>query len=226
MAADNKACALLTPAEIEAVVGGQKDGLHSVNTPGSESCTANLSANAGMMLSLTPKSGQKTSPSPLKAILDKLKQQGYQIETKTFESITCVSAISPKTLATAAVVTSCFVDKPASVASVQVIAKNQNGALSIDKLHPLAEKMVSAEAEPGPDRPAQRPSRRMNAHRKPQRQRRVVCRLERTGTGLSKETDRPCDSPQPVTFEDFEALLSGGCTNALVAVAASISTIF
>jgi hypothetical protein len=71
------------------------------------------------------------------------KQMGIQVDVKTFGPITCSTMVPPANLAQHGFNTTCTVSKPTAVAGGEVTAKSQQDMVSIERLHPLAEKMAS-----------------------------------------------------------------------------------
>jgi hypothetical protein len=143
-AADNKACNLLTAAELEPVAG-KLSAFSPMSLGTAEMCTAS-SANAKVMLRWAKKRESASpggSPSDAAAKgLEIAKKMGATVDVKTFGPIVCSTLIPPKGKEMAGFNTTCTVSKGDTVAGVEVTAKAQKDMVSIDKLHPLAEKMA------------------------------------------------------------------------------------
>jgi hypothetical protein len=140
----NKACGLLTAAEIESALAAKPSafregaGTGAVSKADAQLCTAET-PTATVLLRWAKKSGP-TSDNAAKGVA-MAKQMGAQVEVKTFGPITCSSLIPPKTLEQYGFNTTCSVDKGNEIAAVEVTAKTQKGMVSIENLHLLAEKL-------------------------------------------------------------------------------------
>jgi hypothetical protein len=140
-AADNKACKLLTVAELEPVAGGKPSAFTStLATPDAQICTA-TAPNGTVMLRWATKKPHATDYAA-KGI-EMAKKMGVIVEVKTFGPITCSTFIPPKGKEAAGFNTTCSVDQGGVVAAVEITAKNQKDMVSIDKLRPLAEKIAT-----------------------------------------------------------------------------------
>jgi len=137
-AADNKACKLLTVAELEPLVG--KLSAFSPQSLGTTDMCSATSPNAKVLL----RSAQKRASSADAAAkgLEIAKKMGATVDVKTFGPIVCSTFIPPKGKEIAGFNTTCTVSKGDTVAGVEVTAKSQKDMVSIDKLHPLADKMA------------------------------------------------------------------------------------
>jgi hypothetical protein len=139
VAADNKACKLLTAAELEPVVGGKLSTFSPQSYGNADMCTA-TSPTAKVMLRWAMKKG--SSAEAAAKGLEMMKKMGATVDLKTFGPIICSTLIPPKGREAAGFNTTCTVSKGDAVAGVEVTAKTQKDMVSIDKLHPLAEKMA------------------------------------------------------------------------------------
>jgi hypothetical protein len=139
-AADNKACSLLTSAEIEAATGLKISGWKAQQqTVRSDAALCNGDAGtATVLLRVASKTGAAGLESKGMAIA---KQMGAQVEVKTFGPVTCSSVIPPKSLEQYGFNTTCAIEKGSQVAAIEVTSKTQNAMVPIDKLRPLVEKM-------------------------------------------------------------------------------------
>lgn len=137
LATDNRACKLLTAAELEPVVGGKLFPFQGSAYRTGDMCTAS-SATVTVMLRLAKK---EQADGGAKSV-DMLRRMGAKVKFKTFGLITCSTVIPPKHMQQYGFKTACSVSKTAEVAAVEVRTKNQKDMVSIDKLHPLADKMT------------------------------------------------------------------------------------
>jgi hypothetical protein len=147
----NKACGLLTAAELESALGSKVTDLKQSGVAGAASPTPASPAGASFCSAETPTAkillrvAKKTgndSGAEAKG-LEIAKKMGAQVDIKTFGPITCSSMIPPKSLEQYGFNTTCSVNKGTEVAAVEVTAKSQKDMISIDKLKPLAEKMAA-----------------------------------------------------------------------------------
>ena len=145
----DKACGLLTQAEVAAVVGPVNLNAGPVTETGSI-CLA-YTPEAMIVLTLKKLTGTERDPQ----VIDKARKMGAQVEFKTFGPITCSSVIFPSVISSKDVeqkvkdsaqinrfTTSCEVLKGNQVAQIGVTAKSAKDMVSIEKLRSLAEKMT------------------------------------------------------------------------------------
>jgi hypothetical protein len=139
--AQNKACELATPAELQAAVGAPVSGMTGQSIPGgsAEYCTG-TSGTAKVMLRLARKASR--APGTEAKGIEMMRNMGAQIDVKTFGPITCSSMIPPKNMERYGYNTTCSVSKAGDVAAVEVTAKNQKDMVPLERLHDLAEKMA------------------------------------------------------------------------------------
>jgi hypothetical protein len=135
----NKACGLLTPSELESVLGARVS-LSGGNAGDVELCTGQTPA-ARVMLRLFKRTSDPSGATE-KAGIEAVRKMGAQVDVKTFGPITCSAAVPPANLAQHGFNTTCSVSKPPMFAVVEVTAKSQKDMVPIDRLHPLAEKMA------------------------------------------------------------------------------------
>jgi hypothetical protein len=145
-AADNKACKLLTPAELEPVVGGKLSAFQGQSIGTADVCTAS-SANAGVILRFskqteTASSGRSSPADAVAKQLENLRKMGARVEVKTFGTITCHTVLQSESVPMHGCDTFCMVSKGDTVGSVQITAWAEKDVVQIDKLHSLAEKMA------------------------------------------------------------------------------------
>src|SRR5215831_19856955 len=140
-------CKLLTPAEIESVLGVKVPGFTRGSVQGSNTVTCNGEAvkhiSVGMMFA-APKPGDPKIADPLGWIetysRDSAKAIGAQLNMQRFgSSIICTQLITPKQ---GLFNTQCYAVKPPNTAAVTVLVPTQQAMVSMDKLRPLAEKML------------------------------------------------------------------------------------
>ena len=142
----NKACGLLTPSELQTVLGTtvSLSGGGGMAAGGVELCTGQTS-RATVMLRLSTRLNPERDRSggTEKKGIEVVKKMGIQVDVKTYGPITCSTMVPPANLARHGFNTTCTVSKPTAVAGVEVTAKSQQDMVSIERLHPLAEKMAS-----------------------------------------------------------------------------------
>lgn len=136
--ADGAPCLLLTPAEVEAALGAKVSDF--AQGQGGDLCYA-TSSTLGVMLRLAKRSGP---PGREAKGIEAMKQMGGQVDVKTFGPMTCSTFAPPASLVQAmGFITVCSTVKGEMVAAVEVTARAQKDAVSIERLRPLAEKMAS-----------------------------------------------------------------------------------
>src|SRR6266851_4415796 len=141
-----KACALLTPEEIEAATGLKISALNpgaapgSVANPGTADLCSGATPAATILLRLAKRSG--AAGREAKGI-EAVKKMGAQVDVKNFGPITCSALVPPANLAAQVPFnTTCTVTKGEVVAGIEVTTRTRKDMVSIDKLRPLAEKMA------------------------------------------------------------------------------------
>jgi hypothetical protein len=138
-AADNRACKLLTPAELEPVVSGKLSAFSPQSAGSADMCFAS-SPNTKVMLRWAMKKGA-SADAAAKGV-EIARKMGATVDVKTFGPIACSTFIPPKGREVAGFNTTCTVSKGDAVAGVEVTAKTQQDMVPIDKLHPLVDKMA------------------------------------------------------------------------------------
>jgi hypothetical protein len=138
--AQNKACALATPDELQTVLGAKVSGLKGSDV-GEASICSGQAPTAQVMLRLAKGSGQGGGKEA--AGLEVAKKMGAQVDVKTFGPVTCSTMIPPASLAQYGFNTTCSIVKRTSVAAIEITAKSQKDMIAIDRLRPLAEKMAA-----------------------------------------------------------------------------------
>jgi hypothetical protein len=136
-----KACALLTPSELEAVLGA-KVSLSGGGVPaglGVDLCTGRT-PTATVLLRVAKGSGGSGGAEA--AGIEMARKMGAQVDVKTFGAITCSTMVPPASLAEHGFNTTCAVNKAGAVAAIEVTARSQKDMIPIERLRPLAEKMA------------------------------------------------------------------------------------
>src|SRR5437899_5458410 len=141
LAADSRACKLLTPAELEPLVGKLPAFTSMSGLPSADICTSSSASGTRVMLRLAQtKSGGGSAEAAAKGV-EAARKLGATVDVKTSGSITCSTIVPPKNLQAYGFNTTCSVAKNNQVAAVEVTVKAQKDMVSIDKLRPLAEKI-------------------------------------------------------------------------------------
>lgn len=141
-ATDNKACTLLTPAELEPVAGKVAEFKSIAATAEAQVCTAK-SAKGTVMLRWAKSKSKADSAKAAAQGAEAARDMGAKVEVKTFGPITCSTMIPPANMTQYGYNTTCSVTKADAVAAVEIGARNRNDMVSIDKLRPLAEKLAT-----------------------------------------------------------------------------------
>jgi hypothetical protein len=137
----NKACALVTPPELETALG-DKVTLEPQTATETAAICSGTTPKARVMLRVATKRGGSGSAGAAKAGVEMARKQGYQVDVKTFGPITCSAMIPPESLAAHGFNTTCSVTKDTSVAAIEITAKTKSDMISIERLKPVAEKMA------------------------------------------------------------------------------------
>ncbi|HMF91082.1 MAG TPA: hypothetical protein VKL40_10580 [Candidatus Angelobacter sp.] len=140
-------CKLLTPAEIESVLGVKVPQFTHGSVQGSNTVTCNGDPVKGMsvgMMFAAPKPGDPKIADPMSWIetysRDSAKAIGAQLNMQRFgSSIICTQLITPKQ---GLFNTQCYAVKPPNMTAVTVLVPTQQEMVSMDKLRLLAEKML------------------------------------------------------------------------------------
>jgi hypothetical protein len=141
----NKVCGLLTPSELESVLGTKVSlsGGGGMAAGRAEFCTGQNSIATVMLRLVTGLDpGRDRSGGTENKGIEMVKQMGVQVDVKTFGPITCSTMVPPANLAQYGFNTTCTVTKATAVAGIEVQAKSQIDMVSIEQLRPLAEKMA------------------------------------------------------------------------------------
>lgn len=139
-AAENRACALLTPAELQEALGAKVSGLRGAGGSGDAAmCMGSTPAARVMLRTATRKAGQQGKEIEGIKMFEKM---GAKVDVKTFGPITCSTVIPPKSMEEHGFNTTCSVLKGTAVGAVEVTVKSQKDMVSIEKLRPLAEKIA------------------------------------------------------------------------------------
>ena len=140
-------CKLLTPAEIESVLGIKVPKFTHGSVQGSNTVTCNGDAVKGMSVGTMyalPKPGDPKIADPMAWIesysRDSAKAIGAKLNVQRFgSSVICSQLITPKG---GLFNTQCYAVKPPNMAAVTVLVPTQQAMVSMEKLRPLAEKML------------------------------------------------------------------------------------
>jgi len=144
-AADIKACDLVTPSELESVLGAKVILKSDGTIPGgkTEHCTGQAPAVAVLLRLVTGlEPGRDHPDGKEKKDIEMAKSMGGQVEVKSFGPVTCSTILPSAKLAQMGYNTTCTVNKDRAVAGIEVTAKSRKDMISIEKLRPLAEKMA------------------------------------------------------------------------------------
>jgi hypothetical protein len=139
-------CKLLTPAEMDGVLGVKVSGfIHGSAPGGTLTCNgdAGKGKSVGLVLSIQ-KPGDPKIPDLMGWLenqsRESAKRVGAQLDVKRFgSSVLCTSLITPKM---GLFNTQCYAVKPTSMAAITVLVPTQQELVSMEKLRPLAEKML------------------------------------------------------------------------------------
>ena len=142
LAADNKACKLLTSAELEPVTGKLAPFKSALATADSQMCTAK-SLKGTVMLRWSKSKTKPGEPSAAAKGVEAARDMGATVEVKTFGPITCSTMVPPAKMNQYGYNTTCSVIKGDAVAAVEVGARFRKDMVPIDKLRPLAEKLAA-----------------------------------------------------------------------------------
>src|SRR5258708_3211524 len=141
-----EACGVLTPGEIESVLGVKVSGFGGGSQiGGTQTCGGTAAKRMSIMLMVvTQKPGDPKVADPLGFLETQSRQSaksiGAQMDAKRFgSSILCTTLIPPKQ---GPYSTQCMVVKAPSMASIGIMVATQQDMVSMDKLHALAEKMA------------------------------------------------------------------------------------
>ena len=140
--AQEKACSLATPAELEAAIGWSVPELKPQTMPGMAASICMGRTAAGSVMLRVAKAGNQTGDKEAKGI-EAAKKMGAQVDVKTFGPVTCSTMIPPANLAQYGFNTTCTVKKGDTVAGIEVTASTQRDMVPIGKLRPLAEKIAN-----------------------------------------------------------------------------------
>jgi hypothetical protein len=139
--AQNKACDLVTPRELQSVLGTAVSGMKGQPRPGSDAeiCMGQASAYR-VMLRLAKRSD--TSGDKEAKGLAMAKQMGAQVDVKKFGDTTCSSFIPPANMQQAGYNTTCSVFKNGQVGAVEITTTSQKDMVPIETLRLVAEKIA------------------------------------------------------------------------------------
>ena len=140
-------CKLLTPAEIESILGIKVPRFTHGSVQGSNTVTCNGDTVKGMsvgMMYAPPKPGDPKIADHMSWIetysRDSAKAIGANLNVQRFgSSVICTQLITPKG---GPFNTQCYAVKPPNMAAVTVLVPTQQAMVPMDKLRPLAEKIL------------------------------------------------------------------------------------
>ena len=133
-----KACALATPAELEAALGGK--ATLSPGTMGTVEICNGTAGAANVLIRLLKRSGDPPAKTEHPGV-EAVRKMGATVETKTFGPIFCMAITPSAQMAAYGFTTTCTVSKHPMYAVIEV--KTEKQGTPIDKLRPIAEKMSS-----------------------------------------------------------------------------------
>jgi hypothetical protein len=136
----NKACALVTQSELEAVLG-EKVTLKPGGMEKVLLCNG-TTPKASVLLRVATKRDGSGSGDAAKAGIEAARKMGAQVDVKTFGPMTCSTMVPPENLAAYGFNTTCSITKGASVAAIEITAKTRADMVSIERLKALADKMA------------------------------------------------------------------------------------
>ncbi|HUL75549.1 MAG TPA: hypothetical protein VLT86_20720 [Vicinamibacterales bacterium] len=143
-AGPNPACALVTPAEIEAIVGAKVTRL--VNGPsdlgnGVEVCTG-TAGDVAITIRFVPNPSDAGARATVR-VVDYARQMGSQIEATTAGPIACYTITPPEQMAQATPAgTMCSVRTPSRMAVIELSTKSPEGPVPMSKVQALARKIL------------------------------------------------------------------------------------
>jgi hypothetical protein len=144
-AESNKACGLLTPSELQSVLGVEVVLGGGVAMPaGGAAMCIGKTGTATVMLRVAKRKmpeGKAPAGARERAGIEMAKKMGAQVDVKNFGPITCSTMVPAPSMAQYGYNTTCTVVKAGVVAGVEVTVKRQKDMIPIERLRPLAEKM-------------------------------------------------------------------------------------
>lgn len=139
-AAGNEACALLTAAELQGVLGAKVSGLDGgTASKDAAICTGSTPTASVMLRKATREAGHEGMEAKGIQIAEKM---GAKVEVKTFGPVTCSTMVPAKSMEAYGFNTTCSVLKGGRVGAVEVTVKSSKDMVPIEKLRPLAEKIA------------------------------------------------------------------------------------
>ncbi len=137
----NKACALVTDADLQAALGA-KVSLKPGSLGAAQICSGQT-AGVSVMVRFFTRTGDPAGNRE-QAGIDAIKKMGAQVDVKTAGGITCMTAVPPANMAAMGFGTTCTVtSKAPNFAVIEIRATAQKDMVPIDKLRPVADKMAS-----------------------------------------------------------------------------------
>jgi Flp pilus assembly protein CpaB len=140
-ATGNKACALVTEAELQAMLGS-KVTLKAGSIGDVQTC-AGETPSARVLLRLFSRS-KDPSGNAEQAGIEAIKKMGAQVDVKTSGGIMCMTAVPPPSMAAMGFGTTCTVTSKAPMfAVIEITAKTQKDMIPMERLRLVADKMAS-----------------------------------------------------------------------------------
>jgi hypothetical protein len=137
-AAEDKACTLVTPAELESLLGKK------VPMNGSAIGTVHICSGRTPAVSVMLRMAQrKPGPGNEAAGAAAAEAMGAKVDVKTFGPITCSTIVPPKDKEMYGFNTTCSVLKGTTLAAIEITSKSRAAMVPIEKLRPVAEKMAT-----------------------------------------------------------------------------------
>ncbi len=137
-AAADKACTLVTPAELESLVG-KKVPMNGSAVGNAHICSGHTPAVSVMLRMAQRKPGAGNEAAGVAAA----EAMGLQVDVKTFGPVTCSTMVPPKDKEMYGFNTTCSVLKGTTVAAIEIKSKSRAAMVPIEKLRPVPEKMAT-----------------------------------------------------------------------------------
>ena len=141
LAQTNKACGLVTDAEIQSVLGS-KVTMKAGSLATAQTCSGEA-PTARVLVRLFTRTGDPSGKTE-QAGIDALRKMGAQVEVQSAAGIGCMTATPPASMATMGFNTTCSVTaKSPTIAVIEITAKSQKDMVPMQKLRAVAEKMAT-----------------------------------------------------------------------------------
>jgi hypothetical protein len=137
----NTACGLVTDSELQSALGA-KVSLKPGSIGAVQTC-AGATPSATVSLRLFKRTADPSGKTE-QAGIAALRKMGAEVDVKTSDGITCMTAVPPPKMAAMGFGTTCTVtSKAPTFAVIEVAAKTQKDMVPIDTLRAVAEKMAT-----------------------------------------------------------------------------------